>query len=314
MFSHLSRFLTLRTLAGVTCLAISGAAGALIASDPLPPAAPVPASVAPAPAPPTAAKVTAISDVALARSVLAAFDADPVLKDVNLVVSVVDRSAVVGGPVGSEDVKKRVEAVVRGVTGVESVKNLCFVQAEPDLLMRAVAERLKPSAKSTAPASLPGVALAPAAPEGFLPPVPAEPPSDLGIGPKPDRVAAKPPLPPVSVLGAPVAPAGAGTAAKVSPLPSVASDEPPAPMFPTAPGSLTGSVPPPVKPADLHAAALVVRKSDPRFARLTVELKPDGALFISGSSAKPTDAWDFAAQLRKLPGAGRVAIDPVLVR
>ena len=95
----------------------------------------------------------AISDVALARSVLAAIDADPVLKDVNLIVSIVDRAAVIGGPVVSEDVKKRVEQVVRGVAGVESVKNVCFVQTEPDPLLRAIAQRLKPDAKSSSSAS-----------------------------------------------------------------------------------------------------------------------------------------------------------------
>ncbi|MBN9118199.1 MAG: BON domain-containing protein [Planctomycetes bacterium] len=302
MLSHLSRFATLRTLAGTAALAVVGTAGALFAGDLLPPASP--AAMPPA-------KPVAISDVALARAVLAAIDADPVLKDVNLVVSVVDRGAVIGGPVATEEIKKRAEAVVRAVTGVESVKNVCFVQPDPDPLLRAVTERLKPDAKSTGVAALPGVALPPAAPEGFLPPVPPQPPSDLLAGaPKPVE-ALRPSLPSgpaVSVLGAPTAPGGSGAAVKMVPQPTTG----PAPL-PTAPGALTGSAVP-AKPTDVPAAVAAIRKGDPRFARLTAESKPDGGLFVSGWSAKPADAWDFAAELRKLPGVVRVAVDPQLVK
>jgi hypothetical protein len=323
MLSHLSRSKLLRRFAGATCVAVSGAAGALIAQqpEPLPPAAPVTAPITPAPVaePPKPVAVprkpVAVAEVTLARTVLAAIDADPVLKDVNLIVSVVDRGAVVGGPVTSEEVKKRVEVVIRGVPGVESVKNVCFVQTDADPLLRAMAERLKPDAKPAAPPTLPGVALAPSAPEGFLPPVRNEPPSDLLAGTKPNTVVAlNPQLPPVSVLGAPVAPAGVSTVAKVAPLPPLPPVTPPTPALPTAPGALTGSAPAPAKPVDLQAAALAVRKSDPRFARFTVELKPDGALFISGRSASTADVGDFATELRKIPGAGRIVVDPALVR
>ena len=71
----------------------------MFATEPLPPPAP----------PVMVAKPVTISDVTLARAVLAAFDADPVLKDANILVSVVDRGAVIGGPVNSEEVKKRAE-------------------------------------------------------------------------------------------------------------------------------------------------------------------------------------------------------------
>ena len=298
MISHLSRFATLRALAGATCLAVVGTTGALLASDPVPPAAPV------------VAKPVAISDVALARAVLAAIDADPVLKDVNLVVSVVDRGAVIGGPVGTEEIKKRAETVVRAVTGVASVKNVCFVQPDPDPLLRAVTERLKPGAKPTGVAALPGVAIPPTAPEGFLPPVPPQPPSDLLAGaPRPVETL-RPTLPTVNVLGAPVAPVGADTAVKVAPRPTAAPAPGPDPL-PTAPTALTGS---PAKPTDVQTAAAAIRKADPRFAKLTVETKPDGGLFVSGWSAKPSDVWDFAAELRKVPGVVRVAVDAQLVK
>ncbi|MBM3983419.1 MAG: BON domain-containing protein, partial [Planctomycetes bacterium] len=189
MFAHPLRSKLLRTLAGVSCLALLGAAGALVAQPP-------------APAKPTAP--VAVADVTLARAALAALDADPVLKDVNLIVSVVDRGAVVGGPVATDEIKKRAEAVIRGVPGIASVKNVCFVQADPDPLLRAVAERMKGGTKPGS-APLPGVALAPTAPEGHLPALPPEPPSDLLAGaPNNSVVAQAPALPPVRVIGGPV--------------------------------------------------------------------------------------------------------------
>lgn len=285
MFTQLSR---VRILAGTACLAMS-CAGVLIASDPLPP---------PATAPNLSPPAVTISDLTLAREVLAAFDADPVLKDVNIVVSVVDRGAVLCGPVTNEEVKKRAEAVVRGVAGIESVKNTCFVQADPDPLLRAVAERMKPGAKSTTSTALPGVALAPNSPQNFLPPLPALPPSDLlALDNVKTQVAQRPNLPGVNILGAPESP---GNVTKTS----VAS---------SAPGALTGTVTV-AKPADIEAAVKALRKNDTRFARLVVELKPDGGLFVTGRSTKASDAWDFARELRKLPGVTRIAVDPELVK
>ena len=147
-----------------------------------------------------------LSDVMLARSALAAIDADAELKGVNLVVSVVDRVAVIGGPVATTRQAKRAEEVVRAVPGIGSVKNTCFVTPVPDPLLKAVADRLG----STLPerpvmAELPGVLT------GTIPPPSPFPPG--GAATDTNRVAAKPGTvtamrPPLSVesgfLGAPV--------------------------------------------------------------------------------------------------------------
>jgi hypothetical protein len=244
-----------------------------------------------------------VSDVTLARTILAAMDADPMLKDVNVIVSVVDRGVVIGGPVSSEDLKNRVEEVVRGVRGIESVKNTCFVQPDPDPLMRAVIARLKPGPKPTDLSGLPGIALTPTAPDGFLPPAPPLPPSDLlvGVNNPNTRVAQSPSLPGVNILGAPVSPTA----------PSGTANNPQA--LPTAPGSLTGGMTV-AKPADVQAAAAALRKTESRFARLVVELRPAGALYVTGRCAKAMDAWDFAAELRKIPGVTLVAVDQNLVK
>lgn len=307
MFTQLSRLVRstrLRILTGTACLAMSGAAGALIASDP----DPIPPAAAPSAPPEATAPVQAavtISDVTLARTVLVAMDADPLLKDVNIIVSVVDRGAVIGGPVSSEEIKKRAEEIVRSVRGIESVKNTCFVQADPDPLLRAMIERLRPGVRPTDVTALPGVAIAPTAPEGYLPPVPQQPASDLlaSANNSNTRVAQSPSLPGINILGAPVSPYSPSATAKV-PVPS------PTPT----PGSLTSSSTTVAKPADIQAAATAIRKNDARFARLAVELKPDGGLYVTGWSAKAKDAWDFATELRKIPGVPHVGVDQNLVK
>ncbi len=292
MFTHLSRSVRssrLRTLAGATCLVAFGAAGVLVAGDALP------APARPSAAAPPAAKAAEVSDVTLARAVLAAFDADPMLKDVNLVVSVVDRGAVIGGPVTGDDVKRHAEEVVRGIRGIQSVKNGCFVQPDPDPLLRAAASRLRSEPRRST-AALPGVALTPTSPEGYLPPVLSRPPADAlaSVNEPKKTVVQRPSLPGVSVLGAPVSPVAPGT---IHTAP--------------APGSLTAA---PARPANLRAAVTAIRDADARFARLAVERKPDGGLLVVGWSAKASDAWDFAAQLRKIPGVTQVAVDQNLVK
>ena len=303
MLLHPLRSVSLRTLTGAACLALSGAAGILVAGDPLNPSASRPS------APSAASKPITISDVTLARSALVAIDANPDLKGVNLIVSVVDRGAVIGGPVSSEKLRRRAEEVVRSVPGITSVKNTCFIQADPDPLLRAVANRLKPDAKPSEVAALPGVALPPAAPAGYLPPLPPPAPSDLVVAASPpgETTSQLPTVPLVSVLGAPVAPAGPSAVVRVQPLPPIATP-PAAQTLPTTPGSLTA------KPADVQTEITAIRKTDARFARLLVEVKPDGGLFVTGQSARATDAWDFATELRKLPGVVRVAVDPSLVK
>ncbi|MBP3957879.1 BON domain-containing protein [Gemmata sp. G18] len=301
MFSHLPTSKTLRTLAALTCVAGAVGAGALFAADPFPPAAPV---LPPLPPGAPVSKPVAISDVALARTALAVFDADPVLKDVNILVSVVDRGAVIGGPVSSEAVKKRAEAVVRAVPGIESVKNTCFIEADPDPLMRAVADRMKPGTKPTGSTALPGIVIPPGAAEGYIPPVPPPLPTDL-VAAAPKTVVVQHPTslgpPVVGLLGAPVAPHS------VAKVPSTAPTVPS-----TAPGALTGSTS--GMPTDVLAAVAAIRAADARFARLAVELKPDGGLFVTGFAANIVDVRDFATEARKVPGVVRVAVDPSLVK
>ena len=274
---HRLSFAILRSL--VLASGLTGLASTSIAAEPATPAPP--ASAAPG-----------LSDIVLARSALAALDAEAELRGVNLVVSVVDGVAVIGGPVPNAAISKRAERVVRTVEGMKDVRNTCFVSTGPDPLLKAVAVK---AASELPPrpvmGELPGVLTnqlpAPA-------PVSPFPPNALvAAGDASSTVVArKPPLPTggtSNILGAPV---GAAEVAAHT-MPTIAS------------GTLTSA------PANgLLAAAGEMRKSEARFANLTVELQ-GGVLMVGGSAPRAADAWDFAQKLRQMPGVSRVAVGAV---
>jgi hypothetical protein len=242
---------------------------------------------------PPASAAPGFADVVLARSALAALDAERDLKGVNLVVSVVNGVAVIGGPVPSVAIAERAEQVVRKVRGMKEVRNTCFVSTGPDPLLKAVADKAGSSLPPRpAMGDLPGVLS-----NQLPPPVSPFPPhtSVAAANSNSTVVARKPALPlpdAVNILGAPVGPAG--------------TNPPSGPSTPTtAPGQLTGST-----AGGVLSAANEVKKAEARFASLTVELR-DGLLVVSGSAPLASDAWDFAWKLRQLPGVSRVAVGSV---
>jgi hypothetical protein len=117
---------------------------------------------------------------------------------------------------------------------------------------------------------------------------PGIPHGGLAMADPPGIVVARKPSGETGILGAPVAPATPGA--------------PPSP--PATPGVLTGTA------NDLLAAAERVRKTEPRFAGLTVETRHD-TLVVGGTAPQASDAWDFAKKLQTLPGVGRVAVGAV---
>ena len=248
-----------------------------------------------APAADTAAiRAPAISDVVLARSALAALDADPVLHDANLIVSVVDRAAVVGGPVAALDFGKRAEAIVRRVPGIVEVKNRCFVQDVPDPLLRAMSERL-PATRRMPANDLPGVVAAPKTGlvEEFAPALGEN--RLAAVEPTEQSVVARRPMNPgASVLLPPVG------------LPSVQPGVR-LTVSPPSPAVLTSSA------STALAAAEAARKADPRFAGLTVSFA-NGTLVVAGTAARAADAWELAQELRRIPGVPRVALGAVDVK
>jgi hypothetical protein len=270
-FRHWFSFARVRTFAVAVAPAVLLGVGT--ASEP-----PRPASAA-----------SGLSDVVLARSALAALDAEADLKGVNLVVSVVNGVAVIGGPVPNAGVAKRAERVVRQIEGVKEVRNTCFVSTGPDPLLKAVAEK----ASSQLPprpvmGDLPGI-LGNPSPQ----PVSPFPASTVAAADSNSTVVARKPAMPVpgtaNILGAPVGP--------------VDTSAPPT-MPTTAPGQLTGSA------SGILSVASAVKKTEARFAGLTVEIR-DGGLVVGGSAPQASDAWDFAKRLQQLPGVSRVVVGSV---
>lgn len=253
------------------------------------------------------------SDAILALNARAAIAADPALADLNLLVSVADRVAVVGGPVPDAALSGRVEAVLRKVAGLTDVKVSCWVPAAADPLQEMVGNRLKTASApptATAVASLPPVLgirnFAPPTPAGPWAPAHAPPAAD----PRPvGQVTVQRVVPPPNItafLLPPVAPPGAA----VTPLPMPASGV-------TVPTATYPTIPPPAvptAPADsaVELAPLLadLRAREPRFAGLTVALR-GGTAVIAGSAALAADAWDLAAAVRGAAGVDRVVVGAV---
>lgn len=228
-----------------------------------------------------AADAAPIDDVALARAALAELDADPGLKDCNLVVSVVDRVAVVGGPVATTAQKDRAAELVRRVPGMREVRNGCFVQAGTEPLLRSNLSAKRP------PPELPPVviSLRPSATAEVAPP-----PADLVAAAPVERsvVTRRPTNPGENLLEAPVASQPA--------VPGAAS--------PYTPGVLAA------RPAFADSVE-TARRSDARFAGLRAEFRDGGTVVITGTARQPSDAWDFAELVRGVTGVARVAVGPV---
>ena len=247
------------------------------------------------PTPPASAAPN-LPDVVLARSALTALDAEADLKGTNLVVSVVNGVAVIGGPVPSVAIARRAEQIVRKVEGMKEVRNTCFVSSGPDPLLKAVTEKTGSLPPRPIMGELPGILHHPSTP----PVSPYPQGGKVAIG-NPDStvVARKPALPMTGAVGlfgrAPVGPAGSTATAPVVPSASA-----------IAPGQLTGST-----AGGVLTAANDMKRSEARFASLTVEIR-DGTLVVGGSAPRVSDGWDFAKKLQRVPGVSRVVVGSVV--
>ncbi len=241
-----------------------------------------------------------VSNAVATRSVFLAIDADPELRRLNLMVSVVDGVAVIGGPVSSEAVAKRAEWVVRNVPEIKDVRNGCFVAAGPDPFLKAMAERLG-SSPSSRPSmtELPGVLTPQPSAWGNAPPADFQNSNLVAAAQPRNTVVVRKPGDELGVLGAPVGPLGSGSVSAPGGRNSFS-------MPSTAPGKLT-AMPSQATVSDILTSASNAKKIEARFAKLTVEMQ-DGILVIGGSAPRAADAWDFADKLRQIPGVSRVVI------
>lgn len=250
-------------------------------------------------------------DSFLALQVKSALSADPELDGLNLVVSVADRVAVVGGPVPREALISQVRSTVSAVPGVTLVKVNCWVQAPNDPLSDAVARKLGSDAQQSAP-DLPPPNLI-AAGRMTKPPLALETPGGLSPSTssrRPDlisqdeaenRMAAKfsmdstaKPSPTAGFLLDPIAGGGERGSSSGSGPRSYATNAP-KPTYPTIPPQSV-----PTQPAQVRVDPVSrLKDTDPRFSGLTVRVSGKTAV-ISGRAAQANDAWDFADKLREI--------------
>lgn len=267
------------------------------------------AGVAQSPAP--ASRPT---DDALALQVRQAVADDPVLRPhhLSLLVNVLDGVVVIGGPVPDAKLTAAIESAAGKVPGVVRVKVSVWAVGPPatnplaDRLGEKLSDKLRP-----APAPVPGVALA----------VPTDPTARPDPSAKPDPrptagVAART-VPPPSVLQSPVVsvehtakaahtrPPGAEppeyTPIPATNLPTEPVLEPPTPVRAAPP-----------REAELTRADSEGWKRDPRFARLTVDVR-DGTAVIAGRARTHEAAWELAEEVRVWPGVARVVVGRVEV-
>lgn len=267
------------------------------------------------------------NDDVLQLRIQSAIDNDPELKPrrLTVLVNVVDRVAVIGGPVPDTDVITRLEAVARAVPGVASVRVSAWVPASlapSDPLGRKVAELMKPppAEPSAEPPllSLPPVARPAAEPPVAKPPIlpPARAPVPPSIDPRPQGSSTSK-RGPDGLLLDPVAPTGTGfrpapRAPGASALPYETIPPPNVPALPPRPEVRPEPTPdfapvdPP--PAPKALSALDELRRDARFTGLRLEIA-GGVAVISGRAAGGSErVWALAQAVRKLPGVERVVV------
>ena len=247
----------------------------------------------------------------------AALEKEPSLRDLALLVSVRDGVVLVSGGVPDEATATKIEDLLTRVPGVSVVRVTTWVVPPPDPMKRLVGEKLTGPVTATGLSDrvVPSLAVNPLLPGSVSTAPPTLP---EGIGPPP---AARPPeavvaqrVEPTAVRGMlqPPVVATAGTFR----LPA-GIDVPPAPagpaVYPTIRPTRVPVAPVEPPPADIALALLAVRKSDPRFAGLTAEVR-NGSAVVTGTAASKADAETFAAEVAKIAGVGRVTLGAVKSR
>lgn len=263
----------------------------------------------------TAAKAKPADD-SLALQVRQTLADHPTLKPhkLNLLVNVIDGVAVIGGPVPDDKLGAVIESVVSQIDGVARVKVSVWVMSlgQTDPLAARLEEKLNPRpTPPPAPAvtlSMPGDS--PSRPEPRSDPRPT--------GSVTTRTQPAPSAAPPSILLPPVPSAERTSLAPHTSRPPGA--EPPEYTPIPATNLPTEPIPEP-RAASVRAAAPreVERateseawKRDPRFARLTVDVR-NGTATIGGRARSHTAAWELAEEVRNWPAVDRVVVGRVEV-
>jgi len=244
----------------------------------------------------------------------AALESDPALKGLPLWVSVRDGVVLVSGGVPDEATATKIETLLARVPGVTVVRVTTWVVPPTDPMKALVGAKLAGPVtagngfeRAAAPhlavnPVLPGTVPTPppTLPDGFGPPE-ARPPEPVVAQRVESAVAGgvlQPPI--VTATGTIRTPVGIDVLADPVTYPTIRPTR--VPVAPAEPA-----------PADVALTLLALRKSDPRYAGFTVEVR-NGAAVVTGTAASAADADAFAAEVAKLPGVGRVTVGAVRPR
>lgn len=220
----------------------------------------------------------------------------------NLLVTVTDGVAVVGGAVPEEQLSRTIETAAAKVDGVARVKVAVWVtpSAQTDPLAARLEDKLNPR---PAPPPQPAVTLS----------VPTDTPPRPDPRPTGSVTARTTPVP--SVLQPPVQ-----SAERTSRAPHVRPPGAEPPEYTPIPATNLPTEPivEPLPAAPVRAAAprepeADAWKRDPRFAKLTVEVR-NGTAVIGGRATSHTAAWDLADEVRNWPTVERVVVGRVEIK
>lgn len=238
------------------------------------------------------------ADDELALRVKAALADHPTLRPhkLNLLVNVIDGVAVIGGAVPDAALGATIETIVAKVDGVARVKVSVWplTAAQSDPLAARLDAKMSPKAPPAPVATLPALS------------VPAE------FDPRPSATTTG--RTPPNLLQPPVQ---SGERTSRAPHTRPPGAEPleytpiPATRLPTEPVL----EPPPATPVRASAPQEADRdawRRDPRFARLTVDVR-SGTAVIGGQASAHSAAWELAEQVRTWPAVERVVVGRVEV-
>jgi hypothetical protein len=233
-------------------------------------------------------------------------DAELGRHQLKLLVNVLDGVAVIGGPVPTQDVRPRLEAVVSTVEGVRRVKLTVWVPAPAnvDPFVTRVGEVMsppQPSRPEPKPAS---------APPPVLLSVPTEHGRAADTAARTHELSERLPGlsdPVVSVTTSDRRPLVAVPGSQPPPYPPI-----PATNLPTEPVPEGGWQSVPTRPDPFDQSVTELKRS-PKFGGLRVEVS-NGTAVVKGTAARHADAWDFADEVRNLPSVQRVVVGDVRIR
>lgn len=215
-------------------------------------------------------------DFVLTSAARRAIQKDERLGALNLGISVNNRVATVWGNVPTAETNTRLDETLKKISGIAAVMSECRLVPD-DPVPNAIADAVKKN-------------------------------RDKGDDPNTSAKFSEPPQPPATMTGRTVSKPNLEELAP-KPRGDVNENAPGAPLLPPPP-TVVLHAPIPVSSIDDLNDWEMVRKSEPRFREVTLDVR-NGVIRINGLVVKTKDAWDLADKLNALPNIKQVILGNV---